>query len=622
MKIKRFFAVMIMPALLAPSLIAQSIKSKEPADKTAQEETKKKALALADQIIKETEGLRLAENRIRIRASVADLLWQDKEKRARELMKQAMDEFLSIMASDTVSESESIYTAAGLSFPALARMQDYGLGQLREALRQQIIDILAKRDAKLARSFLRATSKPKGQAGEFGSPDYEGHIDINLAAKLSETDPEQALEIAEESLDRGLNPNLLRVLAGLQKKDKAAASKLLDLIVKRLKAENLQNGYQAVSMIHTLLGIEVGESPTNSDGDDDKESEDYSLEKLDDRTARELIDLITAAALKQSGDEGRGSEGRYEGPFLLRAVESMMPQIQKYSPARAAELQKVIEERRKILGPQVDEREQYRNVFEEGDTEAMLEVASKAAPELKMSLTQLAVAKIASEGDLDRARQLINERITDPEQRKQMLARIEAAALQQAIAKGKLDEARAFLSRLAPLERAALLIEIASKALEKKDRKSALEILSEAQGLFTSQPVNFVELIIHLQMAAAYSELEPSRSFEILEQAIDQINPLMNALAMLEGFDLIRSFKDGELIGSGESPVLICTLVSTIILSQIARDDFDRAAGAAEKFARADVRILAQLAVAQGVLGTRKERGFSLEKLVMQNRGY
>lgn len=614
---------MMISVMLAPSVAALQSKSKEPLDKTVQEETKKKALALVDEIIRESESLRVAENRIKIEASVADLLWNDKQKRARELMKRAMDEFLSIMANSAVSAPDDVLTSAGLPFAGLGRLQDHGLEQFRASLRQQILDILARRDAKLARSFLRATSKPDGQTREYGLSGYEGHLDISLAAKLAESDPQQALEIAEESLSKGLNPNLLQVLAGLQKKDKAAASKLLDLIVKKLKAENLQTGYPAVGMIHTLLGAGLARRAADTgDEDENEEADKQSLEPLDDKTARELLDLVAAAALKRANETASGSEESYEWPLLLRMVEAMMPQIQKHSPARAAELQKVIEERRKRLSPQAKERDQYREVLEAGDAEAMLEAASKAAPELKMALTQMAVGKIVSEGDLDRARQLINDRITDPEQRRQMLERIEEAALQQAIDKGKLDEARSFLSRLAPLERAALLVEIAAKALEKKERKTALEILAEAQGLFTSQPANFMELIVQLQMAGVYTGLEPARSFEIIEQAVDQLNPLMSALAMLEGFDLIRSFKDGELIGTGESPVLMCVMVSVGILSRLARGYFDRASLVAEKFARADVRLLAQLAVAQGVLGEQKEAVYSWQKLIMQYRAY
>ena len=53
-------------------------------------------------------------------------------------------------------------------------------------------------------------------------------------------------------------------------------------------------------------------------------------------------------------------------------------------------------------------------------------------------------------------------------------------------------------------------------------------------------------------MADAFRELEPARSFEILEPGIAQLNELLTAAATLSGFEL-NVFQDGELPLEGRS---------------------------------------------------------------------
>src|SRR5437899_2353151 len=57
--------------------------------KKAREEREKKTLALVDEIITESQSLKLPENRIRVDIGLVGALWPRDEKRARSLFKEA-----------------------------------------------------------------------------------------------------------------------------------------------------------------------------------------------------------------------------------------------------------------------------------------------------------------------------------------------------------------------------------------------------------------------------------------------------------------------------------------------------------------------------------------------------
>jgi hypothetical protein len=231
-----------------------------------------------------------------------------------------------------------------------------------------------------------------------------------------------------------------------------------------------------------------------------------------------------------------------------------------------------------------------------------MDAASKANPEMKEVLVMQAIMRAAGEGDFDRARLMINENIKDAGQRKNLLANINRQVLQHSSMQGKLDEARPLLSQIPPEERAGMLTQFAVAAIGKGDKKLGLQILDEARGLLGAQAANYVELNALLQLAQSYAPVEPGRSFDIIEPTVEQLNVLLSALVSLDGFESWQQFKEGELIGSGQSIIVNMTMQCARDLALLSRADFDRAKAAADRFNRSDMRLTARLFVAQGVL--------------------
>ena len=92
---------------------------------------------------------------------------------------------------------------------------------------------------------------------------------------------------------------------------------------------------------------------------------------------------------------------------------------------------------------------------------------------------------------------------------------------------------------------------------------------------------------------------------------MDQLNRLLEAAAVLDGFEFWRQFKDGELVSGGQvfsdgplAPGLLANLVQQCAagIGALAPADFNRAKAAADRFLRPEVRTMAHLALAQQAL--------------------
>src|ERR1044072_5152029 len=62
-------------------------------------ELEQKALVMLDEIIKDTQAFRVAENRLRLKAISASLLWKHDEARARILVKEALTGIADLLAN-------------------------------------------------------------------------------------------------------------------------------------------------------------------------------------------------------------------------------------------------------------------------------------------------------------------------------------------------------------------------------------------------------------------------------------------------------------------------------------------------------------------------------------------
>lgn len=563
-------------------------------ERKAQEALQGKALNLLEDVIKDSESFKHPENRIRLKAVAANVLWPHDEARARLLFREAMTALIALVdnqeAPDTSSASPRMFEGV-------------------RSLRREFLQMLGQRDARLAREFLRATRAKGAQPGSPREALPDQPLEMSLAMQISATDPKLALEIAEESLSVGFSYELPQLLSAIRQKDPEGAARLASQMVTKLRTENLESSEVARQTAIALL-----REATQGPGEEGKSGK-AAVPLLDQPTVRELIELMAMEALRPSSTS----------MDLLGALQEMMPAIEKYAPARAAQVKrKMAASTQPPSLPGVGERvepitetasteatdindQRLAEVFEKGNVDELLAEAAKAPEGMREMLYQRAAAKLMEEGEADRARQIINERIKDPEQRQSLLSQLEDVATIKAAEQGKIEQTRKMLAALRTNEeRVMALAQLASGVAAKGDKKTALLLLEEARGMLPARAKNFNQLGAQVAVARGLAPLDAARSLAILEPVVDQLNELLAAAVVLGAFITEELIRDDEIMM--EPLNMISTEVFVYYLGDVnalARADFERTKGLADRFLRDEIRITARLLLAQSILAAK-----------------
>ena len=90
----------------------------------------------------------------------------------------------------------------------------------------------------------------------------------------------------------------------------------------------------------------------------------------------------------------------------------------------------------------------FNQISEKGSIDALLEAAPKAPPEMQAVYYQRAAQIADSEGNADRARQIIKDNVRNSGQRAGLLQQLDQQQLQQKINAGKFEEAQRMLGSL------------------------------------------------------------------------------------------------------------------------------------------------------------------------------
>lgn len=584
---KYFVRSLILLLAISTSVLAQTPAAtpQTEAQSKAQKELEQKALGLLDDVIKDSESFKHAENRIRIRAAVAYVLWKYDEARARLLFREAMASLIDLLKEPADED------------PAEARKKFEGPKQLRA----EMLQMLAQRDARLARELLRATRPPASQAGNDseGAEYLDRETDLNLATQIASSDPKLAAEIAQESLSKGFAYQLPRLVETIREKDPDVAARLASDIMTKLRTEKLESSREARNFAISLLRIATQSAETDA-----KDKQKNPTPLLDQTSLRELTEMVAAEALRSPA----------QNADMLSSLQSMMPVVEKYAPARVGQIRQkappvvVFNEDEDSEGAEIVEMEKYQTLIEKGSADELLSAAPKASEVAREILYQRAASKIMEQGDAERARQIITEKVQEPTQRKRMLAELDKVAAATAAEQGKVEQTRKMLATLhTNEERVMLLAQLASGAAAKGQKKIALQLLEEARGMLGQRAKNINQLGAQLMVARAYAQLDPSRSLAILEPIVDQLNELLGAATVLGGFFVEELVRDDEIMLGPLS--MFFGVASNVLLQQyvadittLARADFDRTKALADRFQRDEIRTMARLMLAQSIL--------------------
>jgi len=545
-----------------------------------QEVVKAKGIAL----LAEMDGL-IAEikspfTRIKAQLQAAQLIWSSDEKRAAKYFADAATSFKEYVAS--IDASSEKYTQ---QFQSLTE------------IRFQIIHILAERDPDAALSFIYSSKLPANPSENLRySSTQEGLLELSIANQVARTDPNRALQIARQTLKTHYSTNLVSTVGLLRQKSPELAAQFAGEIASKLLNEKLLTKPEAASVAINLLRFGQGRFGRGSFVGPEPNTPRIAI--LTDSQYRELLQKLVTEALSYSRPASNSySPERDAALNLLYGLRQFGPELDSVSGGGLAAVQKKLAE----INPESSSGEQYGNLIGTNPVDAALETIEKAPRDQREQLYLQLAGREANSGDLARARQIINERVTNPHQRRQALANIDQQETYRAISKGKVEDALRIISGFRNAkERARQVAQIASQIGPGQKRAAAITFLEQAKSLLGSSVLaqDQDQMVALIEIARAFGKYDTKRSFEILDPLIDQVNELCTAARTLDGFGP-EYYEDDELsLENGNNLGQIIGRMSNMI-GALALVNFERAKTTSDRLRLPEVRLRVYLEIAQ-----------------------
>jgi hypothetical protein len=603
---KLILASILLLAIFIPAGAQSSgseVSLNEDEKEKAAKELEVKSLALFNEVIKDVGALRSAENRVRLLAIAADMLWKKDAARARSFLIEAARELGGISAALQPDDTRF-------------QIESQGLFELRH----QILQTASRLDPRLALDFINATKNPsQHDSPSSGQPDMETSLRLRVASEMVEKDPKMSLQIAEESLKSGISYDIINLIPQLYHKDKQSCEKLVRAVIEKLHGLDLLADQTAGSIASSLLNAAITGKREAERQQQNQGADNADPVRFSERDTADLMEMVVKAAMSISSgtDLSQRLHTGYGQP-LFSVLQGMMAEVERYMPIEARALAGKIEEYKRIIGARDGLWQKYNNLGSTGSVDDFLKAIDDAPQEMRAGLYHQAAQRAMNEGNTDRARQIVSEKISDPAYSRDMLLNIDRQLLWRTINEGKVEEARRMIQAFPKKEeRVSFLIQLATIASSRGDKKTAIDLVNEAQSLTGNPAESYPQMQAQLQIAQVCAKLDPGRSFDLIEQNIDRFNQLMAAASMLEGFDIQNYFKDSELVlgpGNQLSNMLIQYLEQ---LGAIARTDFNRAKTAAERFQRFEVQVLARLQVALKAISEQDDSAASSRNVII-----
>lgn len=567
-------------------------------EKKAAKELEKKTLGLLDEMVAEAASLRLAENRVHILCGASDVLWARDEERARALAREAMDQAVAHMreAKEKAAQEDGQYFDS--RYP-----RRYNASYLRH----MVLNLLTRRDPKLALEFLQLTRSLQAtdNARNPGEEQQEKALELNLASQIAENDPQTALRIADDYLNGKLDYQVINLWSALQRKDPKAASALTERIISGLKSQDILADYNTSGFALSVLNVlraratEVANARNNPDAANAPQLNSTEIQQA----YRDVLEVVVAATLKITNNNLINQDEANKARGLLVQMPNYLADIEKFLPARAAAVRAKVTQfdKAKYGSPYEKFYAEYGRDLHTKSLQELLALAPKAPQEVRQNVYYQAVNKAIEQGDEETARKIVRENIPDKWQANDLLSNIERRTSDRAVGEGKYAEARKSLARMRTDEqRASALAGWASAAAGKGDQKSAREMLEEARSLIGTRMQRSDQLEAQVAVAGVAVNIDPDVSFEIAEAAVERINRLVAANLEIQTFG---GMEEGEIriIDGGGWAGYSGSIVP--LFAALARKDFDRAVNLLKRWQLNELRLTMTLSIAQNILG-------------------
>ena len=534
--------------------------------RTANNELREKAFNLLESAAGQLGTLQSPENRARLGANIADSLWPHDDKRARAVFALVQDDINAGLANRDLNDPADLHTI-----------------KVFLKLRVETVERIAKYDGEYALAFLKSTQFVSDEPLPADLTESEQGLETRLAKQMAKNNPARAVKLARQSLAEGFSQDLIVLLRELTKKDKEQALILYKEIVNKLRDADLVQDWQARNFAENLA--QTVKAPTS-----------------DNSVFRDLIGIFITRAL----DQGCGNAISAEDPKanFCYWVVTILPDMERIDP-RAAQLKRWAREEMQ-LRISAEAIQDWYEMAEEGSIDDVLAFAGRH-PDVAQEVYWEAIRRTSAAGDLEQARKILTQHVADSERKQAILTEIDRRLKSGSIDDKKLEQIESSLREMKRTpERVNQLLTYADYH-GTYDRNTALKLIKQATEMIDTMKPGKEQVEAQITLAMTYCSLKNDRGFGIMESLMPKLNELVDAAVKLDGYDT-RYVRDGEWNMSANGSVGVVLTNLSQGAGSFAWCDFDRAVSLSAQFDRTEIRLMAQVKLAQAILEGPKPR--------------
>jgi hypothetical protein len=552
-------ALMLIVALTLHSQHAQAQQTAPNAENAQANNSplREKAFTVLESLAGQLNTLQSAENRARIGANIAESLWSRDPARARSLFLMVQDDIKSNLSITDVENPKQTHR-----FTVFLK------------LRSDTVERIAKFDGELAFSFFMNTYVDLEKLPYYVTEDQRS-FDAQLAQKFARQSPDLAVRLARESLERELSGQVLGVLYRLRT-HKPQLLVLYKAIVEKLRDSKLAEGWEARQFTASL--VQTLQPPA-----------------IDESAFKELTGLIVQTALQNGCGEKSPPEDKVD---FCHWAASTLASVEKFD-SRAGRLKRwAPDEEPESVMPAVTA--DLAELMDEGTAQEMLALVEKY-PEATEEIYLSAMDKARRDGDVDQMKKIASDFKGNDRKRELLLEEVAHAEQSIDVTEQQLAEMQTKLNEMPPERRVQSLM-MAAYQIAPANQKTALKLLNQADQLADMMEPGKQQAEFKISLAMLYCLEKDDRGFAIIESLLPKLNSLVDAAVKLDGYDT-SYVRDGEWNMSANGSIgQLLTLMSEGA-AFFAWSDFDRAISLTGQFDRAEIRMMAQLKLAQAILG-------------------
>jgi hypothetical protein len=432
---------------------------------------------------------------------------------------------------------------------------------------------------------------PRHLLPQFTLPD-DVQLEQGIATELAARDPAQALQIARQSLAKGLTLEVISLLQRLNDADTEKGSQFAGEIIAKIRTANLASEFHAafvaIQLLHHSRKPDPNQ-PARLGG-----ASGVKLLNVDEEQKRALVEALLDAALSAT-----------VSPQVLWQLSHIMPEIEQFFPERReAVVRKLSTFTRTLNEPDRDQND-YNSLVAYGQVEELVRVAGTAASDMRDSLYRQAAIMAVAQGKTDWFREAMNKQEMTADVRAQIIDALDYEEIGSTVMRKQIDQLQKLIPRIRRKEeRARAMAELALMLHEKGEKEDASALLDEAATLVKTDLNDDKQTTALLTLLCAFAVVDPPKAFALAERTVDRANRQISLLLLVDKVVKSGAIRKNEILL--EQPQLM-TLDFLVFkygngIAALAKADFNRTRALAERFDRNELRLMAQLFVLRGLL--------------------